>query len=135
MDTEARTKEYNRIVDLLADAPLDPSAASANNNEVCHFLRELMAQIDQHEQQSIRATPKMKLFMLARPNGAGYEEYEGFIMRAETEQHARELACRQATPHWREEFDQSFMSRDYATCSEVSVDGDSVILLSSFHHG
>lgn len=61
----------------------------------------------------------------------GWDEYTGFIVRAEHETEARQIAFNY-TSGWN---DQDWLSRDYATCVEVDKHGPPEVIMSSYNAG
>ena len=71
----------------------------------------------------------MKLFLLSRSNYT-WDEYDAFVVRAENEEEARELASKENTfeaVHW--------LDKTVSTCEEIKIKGDKEIILSSFNAG
>lgn len=69
-----------------------------------------------------------KLFLLTRED-FDYDEAAGFVVRAESEDKAREIAAR----HAGDEGKQVWLLK--AKCTEVKASGRSGIILRSFRHG
>ena len=76
----------------------------------------------------------MKLWLLSRDENKGnYDEYIGFVIRAESEQAAREIAVKKVRIY--REPDTRWLNSEYAACTEITLDGDEGIILDSFNAG
>lgn len=69
----------------------------------------------------------MKLFLLVRTDYVGWDEYDEVLVRAKSEDDAREIANKK--------LDASFANGKTSTCKEVKVSGDEGIIISSFQAG
>jgi hypothetical protein len=58
----------------------------------------------------------------------GYDEYDGFVIRAETEHRAREIAVAKSEESW-------FGDPTKSTCVVLDADGEEGIILASFMAG
>lgn len=74
----------------------------------------------------------MKLWLIER-EPADWDEYDAFVIRAETSEDALAVA-RQAEPHW-DGNDWRPGTSIETTIVEVSADGDEEIILGSFNAG
>lgn len=72
----------------------------------------------------------MKLWLLKRTDRIGYDECDGFVVRAKTETDARALAAEQAG----DEGKDVWLS-PAVTCTELTAKGEPGIVLSSFNAG
>ena len=67
----------------------------------------------------------MKLWLVTRTDNVGYDEFDGFVVRATTAKRAAEMAAeRSRRCPW-----------STAVVTEVQVDGDEAIILESFNAG
>jgi hypothetical protein len=73
----------------------------------------------------------MKLFLLSRRNGVGYDEYVAHIIRAEDALQARKMAASIAA----DEGTETWLSASAVKVRQISADGPAEILLSSFNAG
>lgn len=67
----------------------------------------------------------MRLWLLKRTDQVGYDEYQGFVVRAETEEQARAVAL---------EFD-SVAEVCLMSCTPIEVEGEAEVILESYHAG
>lgn len=73
----------------------------------------------------------MKIYLLERFDSADYEEYAGFVIRAEDEKSARIMASKK-----KDQGDASrWMDDKQTSCEEVNQDGEPDIILDSFNAG
>lgn len=70
----------------------------------------------------------MKLFLLWREGNIGYDEADSFVVRAESEESARELASQKAG----DEGGLTWLQSDRSFCSELTVDGIDKVIIRSF---
>jgi hypothetical protein len=71
----------------------------------------------------------MKLWLIERPVSAiGYDEYCGFVIRAETEAAAREIAANESADEGRDVWFQ-------CKCSDLTQEGEPGVVLDSFNAG
>ena len=68
----------------------------------------------------------MTLWLLERIGHISYEEYEGFVVRADSETQARQIAAMQ---------DLQFEHPAYAECTEIKPEGFPGIILTAFNSG
>jgi hypothetical protein len=75
----------------------------------------------------------VKLWHLRRTDKVDYDEYDSFVVRAETEQEARELLINE---HARDNYFNPW-TRVHAdvVCAELTMDGPTEIILGSFNAG
>lgn len=73
----------------------------------------------------------MKLWLLERTEIHGYDEYCGFVIRAEDEASARAIAVVQAG----DEGAGAWMSQARSTCIELQAEGESGMVLGDFNAG
>jgi hypothetical protein len=71
----------------------------------------------------------MKLWLLLRTDRPGWDEYLGYVVRAETEELARTVAARNSGDEGR----SPWMTT--ATCKEIEAEGIPGIILDSFNAG
>jgi hypothetical protein len=72
----------------------------------------------------------MKLFKLEVLGRVGYDEYDSFVVRAKSEEEARELANIEAG------FQKDiWLDSDKVLCNEIYLDGDPEIICSSYNAG
>ncbi len=64
------------------------------------------------------------LWILKRTDIAGYDQYLGFVVRANTEEEARKIAKEQACGMW-----------GPATCEQLKENGESGVILEAFNAG
>lgn len=80
----------------------------------------------------------MKLWLLEpidkhdSPFGCFYDVYDGFVVRAETEQQARKIACDAADREEKWRAQSPWLNPEHTTCDEVLVDGEPGVVMSSF---
>jgi hypothetical protein len=70
----------------------------------------------------------MSLWLLVRTDGVGYDEYDSLVVRAESEQAAREAADR--SDCW-----GPWLRPEACNASEISADGDAEVIHASFCAG
>ena len=73
----------------------------------------------------------MKLFLVKRIEDTDWDEYQGHVIRAETEERARQMASESAGDEGRE----CWISNEQTICQELSADGVEEIIISDFHAG
>jgi hypothetical protein len=73
----------------------------------------------------------MKLWLLRRKRENGYDVHNGFVIRAESEDHARVVAGRAAG----DEGELAWLRRSRSTCEELLADGNPCIVLADFNAG
>lgn len=73
----------------------------------------------------------MKLFVLERKTRIGYDESDKFVVRAEDEISARNLAAKNAGAEGPAEWLENWKS----TCDELSSEGSPGIIVNSFNAG
>ena len=73
----------------------------------------------------------MKLWLLTRDDRCGYDENNGFVIRAEDETAARTMAAAVKGG----EGEGTWLLRAFSTCSELSADGTAQIVLTDFNAG
>ena len=69
----------------------------------------------------------MKLWLLQRNNGYNYDQADGFVVRAELEENARDLAsefCHTKEPEWRDSKKTS--------CVELAVNGSPEVIICDY---
>lgn len=71
---------------------------------------------------------KLKLFLLTRRDHPEFDEVAGFLIRANSEAHARWMATQEA----RDEGWGAWVDPSVSTCEELTEDGVSGILLRDF---
>lgn len=80
----------------------------------------------------------MAIYVLTPAEGIdfGYDNYDGFVIRAQNETEARRLACYLAVKDnlYRDKANW-WLDADKATCKEVPPEGGSECILASFHYG
>lgn len=73
------------------------------------------------------------VWLLTRKKHCGYDEYDSFVVRADTEQEARELCTKEeetdykAANHWLEKI--------RSTCKPLHAAGETGVILGSFNAG
>lgn len=77
---------------------------------------------------------QMKLWHLFREEGSWYDENHAFVIRAASEEEARELANRQGGDEHARDPD-FWKSPANATCVEITADGPAEIILTDFLAG
>lgn len=70
----------------------------------------------------------MKLFLLSRTDNVGYDEYDAFLVRAKTEEEARQLANPKGS--W-----SSWTTPENITCEIISNRGVAGVIIASFNAG
>lgn len=73
----------------------------------------------------------MALWLIRRTDRVGYDAHDAVVVRAESEQKAREFAMRQDSLYHAGAFGTS----ERSTCVRVSEDGPDEIVLDSFNAG
>ena len=73
----------------------------------------------------------MKLFILTRTDNVRYDEFDSFVVRAETEQQAREIATA-ADFSWPKVDERWFA---LTKCEELTADGPAEVIVGSFNAG
>jgi hypothetical protein len=73
----------------------------------------------------------MKLWIIRRREYADWDEYEAFVISAETEERARLLAKEEAL----EAEKKIWLDPEYTTCHELTVDEPEGVVLADFHAG
>jgi len=73
----------------------------------------------------------MNLYYLERKDACGYDESLGFVVRAETPRHARELCSKQAG----DEGAAAWLSTTRTSCRHLDDAGSPKIILRSFNAG
>jgi hypothetical protein len=58
-----------------------------------------------------------------------YDKIFGQVVRAETEQQARQIATEQAADEAKGEFKDAWLNSQYSTCVELSADGEPGVIL------
>lgn len=78
----------------------------------------------------------MKLWLIERTadHGGEWDIFLGFVVRAETEQAARQLAAENSVG-WHPTPDADWLDSAWASCVEVSAEGDAGVILDSFKAG
>ena len=74
----------------------------------------------------------MKIWKLTRTDSVGYDEYDSFIVRAKTEELARELIQKE---RFSVSWDEWSKNEKNITCEEVKKGGKEEIILGSFNAG
>lgn len=75
----------------------------------------------------------MKLFLVKRTDNWDYDEYDGIVVRAESEERAVAIATsRDEKFGWA---NYEGMRADNVTVTEINRDGDEEVVLASFHAG
>ena len=85
----------------------------------------------------------MKLWLLKPVEGLGvdspwygiYDCANGFVVRAETEDDARSFADSQGGDETRRPFHDTWLQPKYATCEELTGDGEPGVVLCDFNAG
>jgi len=70
------------------------------------------------------------IYLLTRLDEVGYDEFDGWVIRAKSEEEARKLAnecCGNEGEMWND--------KDMVACILVEPDGDADVILSSFNAG
>jgi hypothetical protein len=62
----------------------------------------------------------------------GWDTHQGFVIRAETEEQAREIAVANCSPH---EGGSVWLDNDFTSCEEVLVDGEPGAILYDYNAG
>lgn len=75
----------------------------------------------------------MKLWLLKRTDEVGWDQGRAFVVRAETEAEARQLASNEAGDY-REPTDK-WADPSFSTCTELTSDGAPEIILEDFKAG
>ena len=76
-------------------------------------------------------TPAMKIYVLNRTKGTGYDEADGFVVAAETPAKARAEAAEEAG----DEGGHTWLSADLSTCKEISAKWRAGVILRSYNAG
>ena len=76
---------------------------------------------------------QMKLWKLEAD--AGYDEYEGFVVLAETEAEARALAHKEAAVMEHPDRKGGYLDSARSTCELITFEGESRVVLSAFRAG
>jgi hypothetical protein len=76
---------------------------------------------------------RMKLWLLKRIDGANFGEFEGFVIRANSEMEARQLA-NTCGEHESFQAAETWLNPAYTTCDELTTDGEAEIVLDAFKH-
>lgn len=77
----------------------------------------------------------MKLFNIYRTEPARYDEFEEFVLRAESEEKARQLAVKACGEYRKEFYEKIWLNTERSICKELSIEGCEEIILSSFRAG
>lgn len=75
----------------------------------------------------------MNLYVLRRIAEVNYDEYEGFVVRAVSEEHARALAAEGI--NWSKNERAVWLFADKSTCELLTSEGADEVILESFHAG
>lgn len=75
----------------------------------------------------------LRLWLVRRKHRAGYDEHEGFLVRAHHQAEARRLATHAATGE--EAWFDVFGEEELTECIELRMEGPVGVLLSSFRAG
>lgn len=75
----------------------------------------------------------MRLFILKRVGPTGYDEHQGFVVRASSEGKARALAAKESA----DEGPGTWLDPERTSCERLSVQGDgtSEVILSDYRAG
>ncbi len=78
---------------------------------------------------------EMKLWLLKVIDwkAVDYDEYNGFVIRAENETHARVIAAAYASDE--DSNSDRFLNKEKTTCEEIQVNGEAGVVLSDFNAG
>lgn len=74
----------------------------------------------------------MKIFLLDRPE-CDYDEASGFVIMANSEEEAREIASK--IHSWPKHVAQEWFNKDLVSCEELTGNGEAGLILESFHAG
>jgi hypothetical protein len=73
----------------------------------------------------------MKLWLLESKREYDYDTYDSFVVRAESEQLARLFASGNAG----DEGKHTWLDSEFSTCTELTIDGETGVILGSFNEG
>lgn len=73
----------------------------------------------------------MRLWILSVRDVVGYDSYDAFVIRAETEDNARRMAASRAA----DEGEYTWLESDNSKCVSLSAEGEERIILGSFNAG
>ena len=78
----------------------------------------------------------MKLWLIERIKDpfSEWDIYTGFVVRAEDEQAARQLALEERSESWIGNKGE-WLSAEFATCTEIALAGDAEVILYNFKRG
>lgn len=65
----------------------------------------------------------------------GYDNYQGFVVRAASDDDARRIASESAHGGQSEENITAWLNPELTTCEAIEPDGEGELILADFHHG
>jgi hypothetical protein len=81
----------------------------------------------------------VKLWLVKRIAAADWDEYQGFVIRAETELEARRIANGDKPDSFPFDYEDDeisvWLNPDLSTCEELTADGEAGIVLYDFNAG